>query len=166
MTSARTRSLALLTTLSIFASACSTDSSSGDCARVERESLAEDSAVHVIASASVRYSSLPPTSGAHSPGPELGVYERTLSFPEQVGVLERGDVVIQFDPGALEPHDLDFLRSTYATDAVIFPATDLTDALVMTAWRTRQRCRSFDSDAVASFISENREANIAHPDDN
>jgi len=166
VTTALTRSLALLTTLSIFASACSSGSSSGNCDRIERESLAEDSAVHVIANASARYSSLPPTSGAHSPGPELGVYERTLSFPEQVGVLERGDVVIQFDAAALEPNDLDHLKSIYAGDAVIFPAIDPDDALVMTAWRTRQRCTNLDNNVVASFISQYRDANSAHPDDN
>lgn len=127
-----------------------------------RESLAADAGVHVIASAPVDYASTPPTSGPHAPGPELGVYARTLTPPEQVGVLERGDIVVQYDPLAIIASEIEQLEATFGPVAVVFPSPDLDDAVVLTAWRVRSSCNAFAPGDVQQFISDHRGNGAPH----
>ena len=139
----------------VLLSACggSADEAVG-CGPILRESLAPDAGVHVIASAPVDYASEPPTSGPHSPGPELGVYERTLTGPEQVGVLERGDVVVQYDPELVQGSLAVRFAEQVGATTVVFPSPGLGDPMVATAWRVRMTCGDLDPSGVASFVEE------------
>ncbi len=134
----------------------SPNASTSGCGPEIRESQAADSGVHVIASAPVTYASEPPTSGPHAPGPEIGTYDRTLTYPEQVGVLERGDIVVQYDRALTGPDQVADIIATAGTSAVVFGADDLDRQVVMTAWRVRQSCDVVDTAAIAAFINAHR----------
>ena len=141
--------------VSLILSACSGGASNA-CSRVEREAVADDSQLHVIPTADIAYASDPPTSGPHAPGPLPGIYVRTLSGPEQVGVLERGDVVIQFRPEFVSGTSL----GTLVTDRVVLmPNPALGPDIVVTAWAHRMECkREATADGeltpISVFISE------------
>jgi len=142
------------TTIGLTLSACSGGAASG-CSRVVRHDVADDSQLHVIPTADVVYATDPPTSGPHSPGPLPGIYVRTLSRPAQVGVLERGDIVIQFRPDVVSGTSLGAL----VTDRVVLmPNPDLGHDIVLTAWAHRMECNADsldadDLDPFADFIS-------------
>ena len=144
---------ALTGLLALSACGSSSDDALG-CGPILRESLAPDAGVHVIASAPVTYASEPPTSGPHAPGPELGVYERTLTGPEQVGVLERGDVVVQYDPDLVQGSLAARFSQEVGATTVVFPAPELGERMVVTAWRVRMTCADLDPSAVAEFVEE------------
>lgn len=144
----------MTTTVAVLLSACAGEAGNG-CSRVVREDVADDSQLHVIASADIDYTSEPPTSGPHAPGPLPGIYVRTLSGPEQVGVLERGDVVIQFRPDVVSGASLGSLVSDRV---VLMPNPDLGPNIVLTAWAHKMECKDYivgqdDESPIAEFIS-------------
>ena len=78
------------------------------------------------------------------------MYARVLTGPEQVGVLERGDVVIQYSPSVVEERQL---TSLLDGDVVLAPGIQLGDAVVATAWGKRISCRSADDlGSIEDFV--------------
>src|SRR5687767_13357036 len=92
--------LALVATLGLGVAGCGGDGGGDACGPTTREALDPAYLVHVLGDdQSVEYTSDPPTSGPHMPSPPVeGVLDEPLSPALQVGVLERGDVLVQHDP--------------------------------------------------------------------
>jgi hypothetical protein len=127
----------------------------GACGPTTREALDPASLVHVLADADdLEYTSDPPTSGPHQPGPAVeGVVETPLSRPVQVGILERGDVLLQHDPD-LEASALADLQGLAGDRVVVAPNPDLDAPVVATAWLFARRCDSVDTAALQAFVDE------------
>src|SRR5689334_17324299 len=71
----------------------------GSCGPVQREPLDRRFLQHVIgAGADVEYATDPPTSGPHTPSPPIEpVQDTPIARPVQVGILEEGRVLLQYD---------------------------------------------------------------------
>jgi hypothetical protein len=141
----------------VAAAACGDGGSgaTGACGPITRESLDPAYLVHVLGDADdVEYTSDPPTSGPHQPGPPVvGVVDEPLPRPVQVGVLERGDVLLQHDP------DLDAAAraelEALAGDAVVVaPNPDLPAPVVATAWLFKRTCDAVDLEPLQEFVDE------------
>src|SRR3546814_8077181 len=105
-------------------------------------------------SSDVCSSDLPPTSGPHQPGPPVdGVLDEPLSRPIQVGILERGAVLLQHDPD-LYAGDLETLESLAQERVVIAPNPELADAVVAQAWVYKRTCSAVDAEALTEFSEE------------
>lgn len=107
----------------------------------------------------VPYLSDPGTSGWHASGggPASGSYAGALGEPEQVAVLERGGVVVAFDPG-LAPSDAGALLELGAgldpdLDVVVTPhVRPLPTAVTLTGWGVLARCSTaVTADDVRAF---------------
>lgn len=124
----------------------------GACGPILRESLDSAYLVHVLGTdTDVEYTSDPPTSGPHQPGPPVdGVVEEPIARPIQVGILERGDVLIQHDPDVPAAE----LAPLAAAGIVIAPNPDLPASVVATAWTYKRTCTSVDLTALEEFIDE------------
>ena len=127
----------------------------GACGPTTRESLDPAYLVHVLEDAEdLEYTSDPPTSGPHQSGPAVsGVVDDPLTRPVQVGILERGDVLIQYDP------DLDAAATAAVTGlagdrVVVAPDADLPAPIVATAWLFKRTCDAVDSHALQDFVDE------------
>lgn len=149
-------------TLAVGALGCGSDAASG-CGPIRREALDSEYLVHVIdVDAPVEYASDPPTSGPHQPSPPVsGVVDAPIPRPIQVGILERGDVLIQHRPD-LDADALEALRSLAATGVVIAPAPDLPDPVVATAWVHKRSCAEVDVDALQAFVDERLGKGVDH----
>ena len=126
----------------------------GPCGPITREALDPAYLVHVLASeGAVEYLSDPPTSGPHQPGPPVeGVLRDPLTRPVQVGVLERGDVLLQHEP-ELDPAARAELEGLAGDRVVVAPNPDLEDAVVATAWVFKRRCDAVDRAALEEFVA-------------
>ena len=150
--------LVALTLAALAAAACGDDAASGasgPCGPIRREALDPSFLVHVVGGVEtgIEYRSDPPTSGPHQPTPPVdGVVDEPLSRPVQVGVLERGDVLVQHDP-ELARTDLELLRDLAGEGVVVAPNPDLPDPVVATAWVAKRTCTAVDPDALEDFIS-------------
>ena len=136
--------------------ACGDDGEgSGACGPILREALDSTYLVHVLGTdTDVEYTSDPPTSGPHQPGPPVeGVVDEPITRPIQVGILERGDVLIQHDP-SLDGADADRLAELGGAGVVVAPNPDLPDPIVATAWTAKRTCRSVDVEALQEFVDE------------
>ena len=156
MTSARGIGTATLAAaLIVGIAACGGDGGDGACGPIRREALDAAYLVHVLGTeTAVTYASEPPTSGPHQPGPPVeGVVEEPITRPIQVGILERGDVLVQHDP-ALPASDLAALQELAGPRVVVAPNPDLPDAIVATAWVYKRSCSSVDVDALQAFVDE------------
>lgn len=153
----RTRWAALATAaLALITAACGASSSDGRaCGPIVREALDPAYLVHVIGDrADVSYTSDPPTSGPHQAAPAIiGAATKTLPRPVQVGILERGDIVIQYSPSlpASEQRALEALASDHV---VIAPNPDLPTTVVATAWTAKRSCGTVDVPSLQEFIAE------------
>lgn len=120
-----------------------------------REALDPAYLVHVVGDeADVSYGSEPPTSGPHQSSPAAaGAVSDPLTRPVQVGVLERGDVLIQHlpDAPAEEREGLDALVDDHV---VVAPNPDLPTRIVATAWTAKRSCDALDVAALQEFIDE------------
>jgi hypothetical protein len=145
---------AVLLSLCIATTACS-DGGDAACGPIRREALDPAYTVHVISEAQdVAYTSDPPTSGPHKSGPVLDpVLDEPIPRPIQVGVLEQGQVLLQYLP-SLDAADRVALEAFGGKDVTVAPNPDLDDPIVATAWLYKQRCGSFDADAITSFVEE------------
>jgi hypothetical protein len=71
----------------------------------------------------------------------------------QVGILERGDIVLQHDPD-LPASDRTALEALAGRRVVVAPNADLAAPVVATAWLYKQTCDDVDVDALEAFIAE------------
>lgn len=151
---ARTGVLAATAALiALLAAGCGDDD--GACSPIRRERLDPAYLVHVVGTErAVDYTSDPPTSGPHQPSPDVaGIREEPIPQPVQVGILERGDVLIQHDPD-LPRDDLEALRGLAGERVVVAPSPDLPEPVVATAWVHKRSCSSVDVDALQEMIDE------------
>ena len=71
----------------------------------------------------------------------------------QVGILERGDVLLQYDPALPDP-DRVALEALAGARVVVAPNPDLPDLVVATAWLYKRTCRSDFVDGLREFEDE------------
>jgi hypothetical protein len=138
-------------------SACGSGGGGGDgaCGPILREALDSAYLVHVLGTdTDVTYQSDPPTSGPHQPSPPVGgVVDEPITRPVQVGILERGDVLLQHDP-ALPADDLRPLEGLAGEHVVVAPNPDLPEPVVATAWVHKRSCTAVDVDALEEFVDQ------------
>jgi len=146
-----------LLAVAVLVSGCGGDGEEGGCGTITREALDPAYLVHVLGTdEDLEYTSDPPTSGPHLPAPAVeGVVDRPITRPVQVGILERGSVLVQHDPD-LGAEELDRLDALAGEDVVIAPNPDLPAPVVATAWLYKRTCESVDADALQEFIDERR----------
>jgi hypothetical protein len=154
------RSLGLLLPLALAAAwslpACGDDdATAGGCGEITREALDSAYLVHVLGTETdVDYTSDPPTSGPHQPSPPVdGVVEEPITRPVQVGILERGDVLLQHDPD-LSEDQLDALRDLGGDGVIVAPNPDLPAPIVATAWTYKQTCGEVDLPTLEAFVAD------------
>jgi hypothetical protein len=161
---ARARALLLGTVLGLALAACGSASGDGAaCGPARRERADPASALHLLPGApEPEYLSDPPTSGPHqSAGLPSGALLDPLSRPVQVGLLERGAVVVQH--AGLDPADVDRLEALAGPQVVVAPAEDLPAPIVATAWTWRMSCDEVDVAAIQDFAADRaREAPGGH----
>ena len=100
------------------------------------------------------YSTNPPTSGAHRPGPLPGeVLTSPLDRPAQVAALEGGQILIQY--GKVTPEDRRKLSTIahHYDHVTVAPGRELPSKVVATAWLFMQRCSRVDRGALQEFIT-------------
>jgi len=141
--------------LLVGAAACGDTTEARACGPIERQPLDPAALVHVLGDGSdVEYGTDPPTSGPHATGPGIhGVVDEPLSRPVQVGVLERGDVLLQHAPD-LPSSQIERLEGLAAPRVVVAPNPDLPAEVVATAWTYALRCSAVDVDALRGFIRD------------
>lgn len=125
------------------------------CGPTTRESLDPAYLVHVLSDADdLEYTSDPPTSGPHQPGPSVdGVVAEPLTRPVQVGILERGDVLLQHQPDLDDEARAD-LEALAGDRVVVAPNPDLRAPVVATAWLFKRTCQTADTIALQDFVDE------------
>jgi hypothetical protein len=148
------RCLAAVTFAGLLVAGCGDD---GDhaCGPIRREALDPAYVVHVLGSDThVEYTSEPPTSGPHQLAPPVeGVVDDPIPRPVQVGILERGDVLLQHDPD-LDPDAVRRLEGLAGDGVVVAPNPDLPSPIVATAWVYKRTCDTVDVAALQEFIDE------------
>jgi hypothetical protein len=132
------------------------DAAGGACGPITREALDSSYLVHVLADSEdaedVEYTSDPPTSGPHQPGPVGGgSLDEPLPRPRQVGILELGFVLLQYRPD-LPSADLIALHALAGPGVVVAPNPDLPAPVVATAWTYKRTCDAVDVAALRAFI--------------
>ncbi len=149
------RALAVAGPLAVAAGCGGGSSGDGACGPIAREALDPAYLVHVVGDETeIEYTSDPPTSGPHQPAPAAsGVEEDPLPRPVQVGILERGDVLLQHDPG-IPAEERAALEELAGGRVVVAPNPDLPDPVVATAWLFKRRCDAVDTSALRTFVDE------------
>ena len=124
----------------------------GACGTVVNEPLDPGSTQHLLPGApEPTYITDPPTSGAHRSGaPPRGVVDQPLERTVQVGVLERGGVVVQYR----DPADAPALRALGDEQVVVAPNPTLPAPVIATAWRRKLACTAVDVDALRDFVRD------------
>lgn len=131
------------------------DGTDAACGAITREALDPSFLVHVLGDdEGLEYTSDPPTSGPHQPSPPVeGVVDEPLSRPVQVGILERGDVLLQHDPD-LDAASVAALEELAGAHVVVAPNPDLPDPVVGTAWLYKRSCQAVDEAALQELVDE------------
>jgi drug/metabolite transporter (DMT)-like permease len=126
----------------------------GPCEATRTEELDPNSNQHVLPNAPPpEYLSDPPTSGPHQPSRELsGVVDEEIPAPVQVGLLEVGGVLIQYDAD-LEDATLADLADLDPV-VVVAPNDDLPEPVVATAWRHKMVCSEASLADLRDFVAE------------
>lgn len=153
---ARPRPVGLVALVIVLGAGCGDDGgAAGGCGPVRREALDPAYLVHVLDDdIDLEYTSDPPTSGPHKPSPpDTGVVDRPLSRPIQVGILERGDALLQYDP-SLPAADRERLEGLAGDRVVVAPNPDLPATVVATGWVYKQLCETVDVPTLEDFIAE------------
>ena len=105
--------------------------------------------------ASVRYNSLPPTSGPHYAFTvATGVYTSPIPDGLTVHALEHGHVAIQYAP-ATPRHEvagLTRIATRYGADVVLAPYPKLHAGIALTAWGRHELLDHDDPAAIAAFV--------------
>ena len=133
--------------------ACSDDQAAGPCDRPERQ-RAQLPAIHVLpGQPEPSYLSDPPTSGPHAPLTSVPpVFGTPLPKPTQVGILERGMVLVQYRPD-LAPAERQRLLDLSGGPVTVAPNPQLDRPVVASAWLYLLRCDAVDTGALADFIA-------------
>ncbi len=142
--------------ITILLAACgSDDEPAGTCGPVTREALDPAYLVHVVGSEEdIEYLSDPPTSGPHQPAPVVqSVDDEPLPRPVQVGILERGDVLLQHDPD-LDAGQRADLEDLAGDGVVVAPNPDLPAPVVATAWVHKQTCDEVNTEVLREFVDD------------
>jgi hypothetical protein len=149
--------VAVSAALAVAACGSSGDDADVACGPIAREALDPAYLVHVVDDdGDLAYTSDPPTSGPHQPSPQIAdVVAEPISKPVQVGILERGDVLLQHDP-ELAATDLALLESLAGDGVIVAPNPDLPAPIVATAWVHKQTCDEVDAEALQEMIDERR----------
>lgn len=139
----------------VFA-ACGGDDATAICSPEER--IIEPSSLHVIGDTEVVYENSPPTSGPHQvPAPTSGARLEPLSEPLQVGALESGAVILQYQPEVTAAAASDLAELGASDGVLVAPAVRAFDGdavVAFTAWGVRQLCSAVDLDAATAFIDQ------------
>jgi hypothetical protein len=120
---------------------------------------------------SVRYDSLPPTSGPHYAFTiATGVYTDPVPDGLTVHALEHGHVAIQYAPGTArdEISALTRLAKRYGADVVLAPYPKLNAGIALTAWGRLDLLDHYDQRRIGSFVERLRGRYVhgwARPDD-
>jgi len=148
------RGLVLVLVTAVVGGCSGSDTGAAACGPTRREPLDPAYLVHVVGNEEIEYTSDPPTSGPHQPGPAVqGVVDVPISRPVQVGILERGDVLLQHDPDLRGTGRAD-LEALAGDRVVVAPNPDLRDEVVATAWLFKRTCRTVDAAALQEFVQE------------
>lgn len=107
----------------------------------------------------VRYNSLPPTSGPHFGFTvATGIYPEPLSAGLTVHAMEHGHVVVQYPPGT--PRDLvrrlERLAKRYGNDVILTPHPRLDHGIALTAWGRIEILDQYDERRASEFIEQLR----------
>ncbi len=145
-------SLAALTVLGAGLAACG-DGGSGACSAPVREAIDSNFAVHVLGDTDAEYTTDPPTSGPHQPNDTSGVVEEPLTRPVQVGILEKGHVLVQYRP-SLAATDIEALEALAGDEVAVAPNPDLPEEVVATAWLFKQSCSDADVGELEEFVAD------------
>jgi hypothetical protein len=137
-------------------------STAGGCTAARTEPEAPDSLIHVLPGAEPSYPTDPPTSGPHQGWTAPAVLNRELSRPEQVGVLEVGDVLVQYRPTDIAADELGAITASLPPRTHLAPNSELPQPVILTAWLTKQSCETLDADALARFAAEFTDRVQAH----
>ena len=142
---------------SVLLGACASSSDpstiSAGCANPHHDPLDPTSVVHVLPGAPApRYLRDPPTSGAHQVAvlsQFQGARSEPISRPQQVGLLEKGQVVVQYRPS---PGAAEALASLTADARVtLAPAPDLGPAVAATAWTWGIECSTTSATSASAL---------------
>lgn len=125
----------------------------GGCAQPIQERLDPDSLVHIFPGADEPvYTTDPPTSGPHAAAAATdGVRTEPLRRSEQVGLLEAGVVLVQYD-GLTDAEQQAIQALADAELVLVAPNPDLPDPIVVTAWTRKLRCTSLGDEAVEAIV--------------
>lgn len=108
---------------------------------------------------SVRYNSLPPTSGPHFAFTvATGIYQRPVPEGLTIHAMEHGHIVIQYAVTVPEPEvaDLTRLARRYGADVVLAPYPPLADGIALTAWGRIDLLERYDERRTTEFIERLR----------
>jgi hypothetical protein len=120
---------------------------------------------------SVRYDSLPPTSGPHYAFTiATGIYTRPIPDGLTVHALEHGHVAIQYAPGTAqdEINALTRIARRYGADVLLAPYPKLKAGIALTAWGRLDLLDHDDQRRIESFVERLRGRYVhgwARPDD-
>jgi hypothetical protein len=109
--------------------------------------------------ASVRYNSLPPTSGPHFAfTAATGIYSEPVSEGLTVHAMEHGHVVIQYasvSPDTVER--LERFAKRYGKDVILAPHPKLGGGIALTAWGRIELLDTYDEDRMGDFVERLRD---------
>ena len=145
----------LLALASAFLIACASENDAKGCQQAIGEPRAADYLLHVLADTKTQYLSDPPTSGPHKVWIAPRVIAKQLSPSEQVGILEHGDVLIQYKPRAVTSSQIATWETTISERAHLAPNSGLPSDFVMTAHLTKQICTQLTTAAINRFADAN-----------
>jgi len=125
---------------------------SGPCEQPEHQ-RAQLPASHVLpGQPEPSYLSDPPTSGPHAPITSVPpVFAEPVPKPTQVGILERGMVLVQYQPD-LPAAERQQLLDLAGGMVAVAPNPQLGQPVVASAWLYLLRCDALDTKALGDFI--------------
>ena len=115
----------------------------------------DNSHVPYVGSKHAPYTSIPPTSGPHTPFTVAqGPYRSAIPHEIQVHALEHGHVVVQYAPTLTdeEVDRIEDLARRYPRDVIVAPHRAIATGIVMTAWGRIERLREFDERRAQVFV--------------
>jgi hypothetical protein len=109
--------------------------------------------------ASVRYNSLPPTSGPHFAATiATGIYTSPIPEGLTVHAMEHGHIVIQYAPNLPGDQVAALTRTAkhYGADVVLAPYDKLRAGIALTAWTRIELLDHYDQTRIATFVERLR----------